>query len=547
MSNFQKNKMNKYLLRISFYSLLSFCCIILGYLISEKEFDQSIKYRIDRFIIANSKTTKEHQLLSKKSLANSIELLIEDKNIEKLDYQRDFAFEIGPYYSNHPDFTGYVKGKMVVNNDTMKIKLRLKGLFSDHYRDPLKCSYKIKIFDGGSFLGMKKFAIQHPRTRSYMNEWYLHKLLNYINVIYLRYDFINVTINGRNSGIYAIEENMHKNLIENNKLKEGPIFRFNHSGEGSIFYHDISPYNKKSIKSDINLLNQYKHAKKILFEFRNGTKKTSEVFDNKKMAKAYALCDLLGHHHATHPHNLKFYYSPTTGLIEPIIYDNQLIIPIENEGLLGNLKSVEAPIKNNGEILFKNDPFSERLFNDSAFFTAYIHYLTEYTENDWLSEFFNKTNEDAQNKKQIIWKSYPEYDFNKKRILFKNQKTIKEILSTYILPEIKDSSIIEQKDKKFISIRNKNRLPIELLSVSINGNEITNCCYLLQPNFINELPKYQTIEIKDELNSIVPTCFQKINCPNADVEIKYRYLGIKDIKTANYSMKISFKETQSPL
>ena len=94
-----------------------------------------------------------------------------------------------------------------------------------------------------------------------------------------------------------------------------------------------------------------------MFEFRNGTKKTSEVFDNKKMAKAYALCDLSGHHHATHPHNLKFYYSPTTGLIEPIIYDNQLIIPIENEGLLGNLKSVEAPIKNNGEIRWKNDPF----------------------------------------------------------------------------------------------------------------------------------------------------------------------------------------------
>ena len=83
--------------------------------------------------------------------------------------------------------------------------------------------------------------------------------------------------------------------------------------------------------------------------------------------------------------------------------------------------------------------------------------------------------------------------------------------------------------------------------VSINGNEITNCCYLLQPNFINELPKYQTIEIKDELNSIVPTCFQKINCPNADVEIKYRYLGIKDITTANYSLKIKYKEIQSPL
>jgi hypothetical protein len=39
--------MSKYLLRISFYLLLSFSCIIIGYLISEKEFDQSIKYRLD--------------------------------------------------------------------------------------------------------------------------------------------------------------------------------------------------------------------------------------------------------------------------------------------------------------------------------------------------------------------------------------------------------------------------------------------------------------------------------------------------------------------
>ena len=146
----------------------------------------------------------------------------------------------------------------------------------------------------------------------------------------------------------------------------------------------------KSIKSDTNLLKQYKHAKKILFEFKNGTKKTSEVFDNKKMAKAYVLCDLLGHHHASHPFNLKFYYNPTTALIEPIIYDNQSIIPMENEGLPGKLKSVEALIKNNGDIPFKNDPFIERLFNDSAFFTAYIHYLIEYTDNEWLSKFFRK-------------------------------------------------------------------------------------------------------------------------------------------------------------
>ena len=393
--------MIKKFLRIAVYFSSIICLLLTGYFFRNSDFEIRLKQRYGRFIESIAIKTKEHKELAKKVNPKSIKLILTQDNLKILNEQRNFAYDIGSRYSSHPDFTGYIKGKMVVNNDTMKIKLRLKGLFTDHYIDPLKCSYKIKILDGGNFLGMKKFAIQHPFTRGYMNEWYLHKLLNYINTIYLRYEFINVSINGRDSGIYAIEENMHKNLIENNKLKEGPILRFNVEGEGSMFFHDISPYNKKSFKSDTNLLKQYKHAKKMLLEFRNGKRKTSEIFHNKKMAKVYALCDLLGHHHATHPFNLKFYYNPITTLIEPIIYDNQFINPIENEGLLGNLKSVEAPIKNNGEIQYKNDPFSERLFNDSAFFIAYIHYLNEYTDNNWLSLFFKKNNEEAQIKSKL--------------------------------------------------------------------------------------------------------------------------------------------------
>lgn len=93
---------------------------------------------------------------------------------------------------------------------------------------------------------------------------------------------------------------------------------------------------------------------------------------------------------------------------------------------------------------------------------------------------------------------YLRYDFNKKSVLFKNQKTIKEILSTYILPEIKDGSIIEQKDKKFMSTINKNKLPIEFLSVSINGTEITNSCYLYKQT---SLTNYQNIkQLKSKMN-----------------------------------------------
>jgi len=211
--------MRKNILRISIYLLLSFCCIIFGYLISETEFDDRVKQRLDRFLIANTKIAKEHKLLSIKSTANTIELLIEDKNITKLNNQRKLALELGNKYRYDKRNTKYVKGRLVYKNDTIKIKLRLKGGQKDHYIDPLKCSYKIKLRGNNTFLGMKRFSIQHPFTRGYLNEWYFHKFLEYTDLIHLRYNYINVYINGRNSGIYAIEENMHKNLIENNKLK----------------------------------------------------------------------------------------------------------------------------------------------------------------------------------------------------------------------------------------------------------------------------------------------------------------------------------------
>ena len=51
----------------------------------------------------------------------------------------------------------------------------------------------------------------------------------------LRFDFINVTLNGINMGIYAIEESIDKILVENNNYREGPVIKFN-------FYKKINTF-----------------------------------------------------------------------------------------------------------------------------------------------------------------------------------------------------------------------------------------------------------------------------------------------------------------
>ena len=70
---------------------------------------------------------------------------------------------------------------------------------------------------------MFEFNLQHPKTRGYLNEFLFHKLLNYSNLISLRTNYINFSINSDNESIFNIEETFSKELIENNKRREGII------------------------------------------------------------------------------------------------------------------------------------------------------------------------------------------------------------------------------------------------------------------------------------------------------------------------------------
>ena len=66
---------------------------------------------------------------------------------------------------------------------------------------------------------MKIFSIQHPRTRNYIYEWIFHQALKREGILSLRYKFINVTLNGQDLGVYALEEHFDKRLIEYNKYE----------------------------------------------------------------------------------------------------------------------------------------------------------------------------------------------------------------------------------------------------------------------------------------------------------------------------------------
>lgn len=140
-----------------------------------------------------------------------------------------------------------VKAKVVFNRDTLNIKMRLKGDYSDHWSGN-KWSYRIKIRGDRRLLGMKSFSIQDPETRNNLSEWYFHTLLKSEGLIGLRYQFIEVIENGASKGIYALEESFDKQLIENCDRREAPILKFDES-----ILIDFMGINKDQTYSQSNL------------------------------------------------------------------------------------------------------------------------------------------------------------------------------------------------------------------------------------------------------------------------------------------------------
>ena len=229
--------------------------------------------------------------------AEEISIDISFKNLSKLEQKRREALRRGVLV---PLPTDWVPAKIKHRNNIYKVSVKLKGQLHDHWKDPKEWSLKVKVKNGKTIFGMRRFALQAPRTRVYLNEWVHHKILKNFGLIGLRYKFVELTVNGEKRPIYQIEENFDEILIENNKRPEGPLFRLRHArfrigseGLSSQFAGGaIIPFQKNRLIKNDKLLKQFIYSKNLFEGFRTGKLKASEVFDLPKLTMVFAINDL---------------------------------------------------------------------------------------------------------------------------------------------------------------------------------------------------------------------------------------------------------------
>ena len=377
---------------------------------------------------------------------------IKFKEYKKLQEKRNKALKTGILFKDGDDF---IKAKINYKNETYKVKLRLKGDWVDHLAGK-KWSFRVKVSDQKTLFGMRKFSLQSPKTRNYINEWTFHKLMKYENVPSLRYKFVPLILNGENYGIYAIEEHFDKILVESNKYKEGPIIRMSED----IYWEEMQrgsspnevsstflksspqPFKEKQTLNNPILKNQFIKANNLLTEFQNNNLKTSDVFDIDSLAKYFAIIDITNGQHSSVWTNLVFYYNPILSKLMPIGFD---AVPRRDQ--ISQL-SIEEVRK-------------YKFFEDKKFVSKYIEYLEKFSSEKYLKTFESHIQESYKDNMNLLYKSFPALTSNLKS-MYINQKIINKKIDPVkpINAYIEDYN--ENSKELIIAAGNNQNLPIQI-------------------------------------------------------------------------------------
>ena len=357
----------------------------------------------------------------------------------------------------------------------------------------------------------------------------LPQMLKKENIPGLKYKFVELTINGKNKGIYAIEEHFDKILVESNKYREGPILKFSEEhlwdptlknrtsyiNDNDIQDTNILPFQEKKINSNEVLKYQYEKGKSLLQEYIRGNISTSDAFDSKSLAKFLAISDITGSNHALYFHNLRFYYNPIISRLIPIGYDGTP--PYEGSKLLRNI-SIESNILD--------------FFNDSEFSEEYYKTLKRIAQKEYLDEFLNTIKTQLDSNMDILHKSYPYIRFNGDYI-YQNIKFINE--------KIKHKDSINVNIKKVnnsslqLDVSNNQLFPVKIIGInSVNKYfDLTSENIYISRKSPYKYKHYQSFKIKignEDIDSII----ENINFST----IEYKILGgekVYSVGLSNYN------------
>jgi hypothetical protein len=253
--------------------------------------------------------------------------------------QRERALQAGVYIPSGRDF---VTATIRLDDSAVPVRMRLLEGPADHLGEDDKWGFEVRTRQNQHLLGMQRFYLQDPATNNWLNQWAFARALEREGVLTARYHFVHLIFNGDDRGIYALQEGFAEELLAAQNRPEGVIVRFDadllwesiahFQGDAQAAYADpianlsaadlrhfeVDTFRDAAISQDPALSAQRERAIGLLRALQTGELKASDVFDVELYGRFLALVDLWGATQSTSLVNLRYYYNPTTNLLEPI-------------------------------------------------------------------------------------------------------------------------------------------------------------------------------------------------------------------------------------
>jgi len=437
---------------------------------------------------------------------DQLNIKLEEKTYTKLSRQRWQAYKDGIIIIDESE--QWSKGKLHSEKEEkeMPIELRLKGDWLDHLKGE-KWSFRIKTKQQQTWNQMLTFSVQHPETRSYLNEWFYHQWLQKEGILAPRYDFLSLAVNGKSRGIFAIEEHFEKQLPELQQRREGPILKLSEDllwlglleeytylskGHGlpekeerAFEQSEVQTFKEKKTLANPTLKKQFEEAQSLLHQFKYQKNSVGALFDSKKLAKYYAITDLMQAYHGLTWHNMRFYFNPIINKLEPIGFDGFGTVATRFGGgeFIGyHLKKERHPSR-----------FFSYLFEDEAFFEQYIHYLQEFSEENYLKELLLDLEKATKERERYLQQEFPNYRFRATKIIDRGR-----VLRRLMTPKNEYSLLVRTGENRQVKVSNRHTLPLEIIGYGNKENEPETKLrevIFLHSTTMEEAPEWQDLDL----------------------------------------------------
>ncbi|MCB0586860.1 MAG: CotH kinase family protein [Phaeodactylibacter sp.] len=438
---------------------------------------------------------------------DEVKIDIKFKHLLRIQYLREQAMQekyINPAFKEEE-----FPAKLTYNGKVHNVKIALTGMVSrTHVGNPNKWSFEVKVKGDDTIEGMKRFAMLVPTARGYMTDWLAFRLMDELGIIGMRVNFVDVSINGKSGGVFYMEERFDKYMIENNRMREGIIFKLE---------KQVDPYRESKLMASDGTRAQLLLIKRMWQDVTAGDLPAENFFDMEKMAKLFVISDLMNNKHPLNKINLRFYFNPITGLAEPIAREFEDLSKREP----GSMKMfMEKPDKYTRHYWLEQESIIGLIYNNEVFKRHYIREARTVARKEFLDNFFSKYDEEMKAILHKVYRTLPFYNFPGD-VLYANQ----EYMHAVLFPKEKEllAHFRKQEGSQLsIHLQNQQDLPVEVSWLSAGDARF----YPEKPIVIDSRAR----EGADQLNLYqfsIPDGFDWNDGLLSELKAHYNFLGLE--------------------